>query len=609
MSELSFGEKLLIARKQLDLYQYEMAERLGVHANSLTKYERGEGKPHAAVVRIFEMLCAQHNIRFDEYEAARRGQGGKMKIVLAEKVSPATLAVFVAEPGWEVLTHDQLPAGLAAALADADALVVRSAVQVDDALMEQAPKLRVIGRAGVGVDNIDADAATRRGIVVMNTPGANAVAVAELTIGLMLALARKLPAANASMHSGKWEKKSLQGAELRGKTLGILGLGRIGLEVAKRARGFGLEIIGSDPFVSAAVARENGIRLVTLDELIANSDYITLHVGLTPQTTGVINAKTLAAMKKGVRIINCARGELIDDAALVEALKSGQVAGAALDVFAVEPPKNSPYAELENVILTPHIAGSTAEAQEAVGVQIAMQVRDYLKLGVAQNAVNLPSLSHEEYVALAPYIDLAGRLGGFLAQAGKGGIEAIDLSYGGTLTEAKTELVRNAAIAGLLAGSENVNRINAASVAEERGIRVHEERQDSHRGGAATVLTIELHTSTGSSRASATVIHGEQPRLLEFDGIDIETPLEGNLLVCRNLDVKGVIGRIGTILAEQGVNIANFALGRERSGPKPVKALSVVQVDAPVSEAVLEALMSIEALLEARLVKLPEAGY
>ena len=609
MSELSFGEKLLIARKQLDLFQYEMAERLGVHANSLTKYERGEGKPHAAVVRIFEILCEQHGIRFDEYEAARKGQGGKMKIVLAEKVSPATLGVFAAEPGWEVVTHDQLPDGLATALADADALVVRSAVQVDDALMESAPKLRVIGRAGVGVDNIDADAATRRGIVVMNTPGANAVAVAELTIGLMLGLARKVTAANSSMHAGKWEKKNLQGAELRGKTLGILGLGRIGLEVARRAKGFGVEIIGSDPFVSGAVARENGIKLGTLEELIASSDYITLHVGLTPQTTGVINAKSLAAMKKGVRIINCARGELIDDAALVAALKSGQVAGAALDVFAEEPPKNSPYAELENVILTPHIAGSTAEAQEAVGIQIARQVRDYLKLGVAQNAVNLPSLSHEEYVALAPYIDLAGRLGGFLAQAGRGGIEAIDLVYGGTLSEAKTELVRNAAIAGLLAGSENVNRINAASVAEERGIRVHEEKEESHRGGAASVLAIKLHTSTGSSHASATVIHGEQPRLLEFDGIDIETPLEGNLLVCRNLDVKGVIGRIGTILAEQGVNIANFALGRERSGPKPVKALSVVQVDAPVSDAVLVALMSIEALLDARLVKLPEAGF
>src|ERR1035437_6590513 len=441
MAELTFGEKLLIARKQLDLFQYEMAERLGVPANSLTKYEKGEGKPHSAVVRIFEMLCEKEGIRFDEYEAGQKDKGERMKIVLAEKVSPATLAVFAAEPGWEVLTHDQLPEGLPAALADADALVVRSAVQADDALMSCAHKLRVIGRAGVGVDNIDAAAATRRGIVVMNTPGANAVAVAELTIALMLALARKLPMANATMHAGKWEKKSLQGMELRGKTLGILGLGRIGLEVAKRAKGFGLEIIGSDPFVSAAVARENGIRLVTLDELLAGSDYLTLHVGLTPQTTGVINAKTLATMKKGVRIINCARGELIDDAALVEALKSGQVAGAALDVFAVEPPKESPYAELDNVILTPHIAGSTGEAQEAVGIQIARQVRDYLKLGVVQNAVNLPSLTHEEYVVLAPYIDLAGRLGSFLAQTRKGGIEsgieAIDLVYRGTLADPK----------------------------------------------------------------------------------------------------------------------------------------------------------------------------
>jgi D-3-phosphoglycerate dehydrogenase len=459
------------------------------------------------------------------------------------------------------------------------------------------------------VDNIDADAATRRGIVVMNTPGANAVAVAELTIALMLALARKLPTANATMHAGKWEKKSLQGAELRGKTLGILGLGRIGLEVARRAKGFGLEIVGSDPFVSAAVARENGIFLVSLDELFAKSDYITLHVGLTPQTTEVINAKTLAAMKKGVRIINCARGELIDDAALVAALKSGQVAGAALDVYAVEPPKDSPYAALDNVILTPHIAGSTAEAQEAVGVQIAQQVREYLKLGVVQNAVNLPSLSHEEYVVLAPYINLAGRLGSFLAQAGTRGIESIHLTYGGTLAEAKTELVRNAAIEGLLEGSENVNRINAAAVAQERGIRIHEEKLESYRGGAASVLTVELHAGTVSSRASATVIHGEQPRLLEFDGIDIEAPLEGNLLVCRNLDVPGVIGRIGSILGEHGVNIANFALGRERSGPKPVKALAVVQVDAPVSGAVLEALQTIDAMLEAKLVSLPEGKF
>ena len=340
-------------------------------------------------------------------------------------------------------------------------------------------------------------------------------------------------------------------------------------------------------------------------KLIAGSDYLTLHVGLTPQTAGVINAKTLATMKKGVRIINCARGELVDEAALVAALKSGHVAGAALDVFTVEPPKDSPYASNSTTSFSRRTSPARpAEAQEAVGIQIAMQVREYLKLGVVQNAVNLPSLSHEEYVQLAPYIDLAGRLGSFLAQAGKSGIEAIDLTYGGALAEAKTDLVRNAAIEGLLQGSENVNRINAAAVAQERGIRVHEEKDESHRGGAATVLTIELHTAAGSSHATATVIHGEQPRLLEFDGIDIEAPLEGNLLVCRNLDVPGVIGKIGTILGEQGVNIANFALGRERSGAKPVKALAVVQVDAPVSGAVLDALMTIEALLEAKLVQL-----
>jgi D-3-phosphoglycerate dehydrogenase / 2-oxoglutarate reductase len=617
MPELAFAEKLLIARRQLDLFQYQMAERLGVHPNSLTKYERGEGKPHAAVVRMFDLLCEQEGIRFDEYESAAGAgaaqKGKSMKVVLAEKVSPATLAVFAAEPEWEVVTHDKLAGGLAGALADADALVVRSAVQVDDALLEHAPRLRVIGRAGVGVDNIDAEAATRRGIVVMNTPGANAVAVAELTLGLMIALARKLSSATNGMHAGKWDKKNLQGSELRGKTLGILGLGRVGLEVARRARGFGLEIVGADPFVTAAVARENGIALVSLDELFAKADYLTLHVGLTPQTAGIVNARTLAAMKPGVRIINCARGELIEDEALVDALRSGRVAGAALDVFREEPPKELVYAGLENVLLTPHIAGSTAEAQEAVGVQIAVQVREYLKLGVAQNAVNLPSLSREEYVQLAPYINLAGRLGAFLAQAGKTGLEAIDLIYGGTLADVKTELIRNAAIAGLLEGSENVNRINAAAVAQERGIRVYEEKRESHRGGAAAVLTLALHGAAGSHRASGAVIHGEQPRLLEFDGIDIETPLEGNLLVCRNYDVPGVIGKIGTILGQQGVNIANFALGRERLGSgvaqKPVKALSVVQVDEPVSAPVLEALKPIEALLEATPITLPDGAH
>src|SRR6201992_656157 len=314
-----------------------------------------------------------------------------MKIVLAEKVSPATLAVLQGEGGWNIVTHDQIKQGLAAELKDADGLVVRSAVQVDDALLEAAPKLRVIGRAGVGVDNIDADDATRRGIVVMNTPGANAIAVAELTIGLMLALGRQLTRANTLLHGGKWEKKSLQGSELRGKQLGILGLGRVGLEVARRAKAFGMELLGHDPFVSPAVARENGVRLCSVEELFSSADFLSLHVGLTPQTAGIINARSLEKMKKNVRIVNCARGELIEDAALLEALKSGHVAGAALDVFSQEPLKDSPYFGLDNVILTPHIAGSTAEAQEAVGVQIAMQVREHLKLRVVPHAGKLPS--------------------------------------------------------------------------------------------------------------------------------------------------------------------------------------------------------------------------
>src|SRR5271155_1505988 len=293
-----------------------------------------------------------------------RTQRSTLKIVLAEKVSPATLAVFQQEPGWQIVTPDQIKNGLAAELADADALVVRSAVQADAKLLESAPKLRLIGRAGVGVDNIDTDAATHRGIVVMNTPGANAVAVAELTLGLMISLARAIPRANSTMHAGKWDKKSLQGQELRGKTLGIVGLGRIGLEVARRAASFGMNIIGYDPFVAPVIARENHVTLVPIDEIFKESDYLTLHVGLTTQTEGLINATSLAIMKKGIRIINCARGELIVDAALADAIRSGHVAGAALDVFRSEPLKDSPYFDLDNVLLSPHIAGSTDEAQE-----------------------------------------------------------------------------------------------------------------------------------------------------------------------------------------------------------------------------------------------------
>ncbi|MGA8938696.1 MAG: NAD(P)-dependent oxidoreductase, partial [Acidobacteriaceae bacterium] len=380
-----------------------------------------------------------------------------MKIVLAEKVSPATLAIFQKEPGWNCVTADKIT-DLPAELADADALIVRSAVQADAALLASAPKLRIIGRAGVGVDNIDAAEATRRGIVVMNTPGANAVAVAELTLGLMISMCRAIPRANASMHAAKWEKKSLQGSELRGKTLGIIGLGRIGLEVARRAQAFGMDVIGYDPFIAPVIARENQVALLSLDEVLAGSDFLSLHVGLTPQTEGLINEKSIAQMKKGVRIINCARGELIVDEALAAAVQSGQVGGAALDVFRKEPLKDSPYFGIDNILLSPHIAGSTDEAQEAIGIQLANQVRDYLKLGVVQNAVNVASLTEEEYAEVSPYIEMAARLGQLLGHAGGSGngdtalghVESISLTYNGRLAALKTDMIRNAAIAGVL---------------------------------------------------------------------------------------------------------------------------------------------------------------
>jgi D-3-phosphoglycerate dehydrogenase len=540
-----------------------------------------------------------------------------MKIVLAEKVSPATLAVFQQEPGWNVVTPDQIKNGLAAELADADALVVRSAVQVDAKLLESAPKLRVIGRAGVGVDNIDTPAATHRGIVVMNTPGANAVAVAELTLGLMISMARSVPRANATMHDGKWEKKSLQGSELRGKTLGIVGLGRVGLEVARRAASFGMTLIGYDPFVAPVIARENNVSLVPIDEIFKASDYLTLHVGLTPQTEGLINATSIKIMKKGIRIVNCARGELIVEEALIDALKSGHVAGAALDVFHKEPLKDSAFFNLDNVILSPHIAGSTDEAQEAIGIQLAHQVRDYLKLGVVQNAVNLPSLSHEEYVEVAPYIEMAERLGRFLSHATPGNLESIQLTYSGRIAQGKTDLIRNAAIAGIFASSDgdaenggaHANRINATAIAQERGVRIQEDKKEFTTGGSGSVLKIMLHFSEGDASASATVLHGTSPRLLTYDGIDIEAPLNGTLVSIRNHDVPGVVGRIGTILGEHQVNIANFALGRSvRSQRVPQgQALAVVQIDVPngnSSTAAVEALRKVEAIASVRLIEL-----
>jgi len=530
-----------------------------------------------------------------------------MKIVVAEKISPSAVEVL-REPDWQVVTPEQMDGGLAAQLESADALIVRSAVQVNAELLSKARKLRVIGRAGVGVDNIELEPATRQGIAVMNTPGANAVAVAEHTLAMMLAMARHLCRADALTHAGKWEKKSLQGTELRGKTLGIVGLGRIGMEVARRARAFGMTVIAHDPFVSPVVAKQQEIRMGTLDEVYAAADYLTLHVGLTPQTMGIINAESLKKMKRGARLVNCARGELVDEAALALALKQGHLAGAVFVFIIQQPPRDSPLLALENVILTPHIGGSTFEAQEAVGYQIAQQVKEYLKHGVIQNAVNVPSVSYDEYLELHPYIVLAEKLGAFLAQVSEGALEEISLRYSGHIAEWKTELIRNAAVKGILnqALDEKANLVNAATIAASRGLAIREDRKPKgSTGGAGSVLSLLVKTQKEEHLVKGAVLHGSAPRLLHVDGIDVEAPLERNLIYIRNRDVPGVIGKVGTILGDHQINIADFSLGRRAADKQASReAIAVVHVDGTVPDAVLAELRKVAAVQQARAVRL-----
>lgn len=539
-----------------------------------------------------------------------------MKIVIPEKISPRGIEELQAQPGWRIVTLTPASANdgsLARELADADALIVRSAVKVTAALLAAAPQLKVVGRAGVGVDNVDLEAATRHGVVVMNTPGGSAASVAELALGMMIALARQLPRADATTRAGQWEKKSLQGNELLGKTLGIVGLGRIGIEVARRARAFEMELIAHDPFVSAMAAREAGARLVELDELLATADYISLHLTLTPKTRNLLNDAAFARMKQGARLVNCARGELIDEGALYSALKSGKLAGAALDVFQKEPPGSSDLFALPNLIATPHIAASTHEAQERVGYRIAEQVRDYLARGIIQNAVNVPSVSYEEYAQLQPWLDLGRRLGAMATQLAEGQPRELSLRYSGELGTWHTDLVRSSVLVGMLNHviSEKANLVNALSLAEQRGLVLRESREENARGMAGT-LALLLKTDTQELRVEGSVLHGSRPRLLSFgeadaDHITLEAPLEGNLIVLRNEDVPGVVGHVGTVLGRRSINIANFTLGRQE-GPagsgRPKGAAALVQTDLPVPPHVLEDLKQHSAIYYARAVQL-----
>ncbi len=532
-----------------------------------------------------------------------------MKVVVAEKISRRGIELLKSER-WKVVetpSTEELPW----ALKDADALILRGGVQVTTEVLERAPTLRVVGRAGVGVDNVDLEAATKRGVLVLNTPGGNAVSVAEHTLALMFALARAIPQANQSVKQGRWEKKHFMGRELREKTLGVVGLGRTGVEVAKRARALEMKVLAHDPYVTPVVASEANAELVSLKRLLAESDYISLHVTLTPETAGLINAATLARMKPGVRIINCARGEVINERDLAEAIRAGKVAGAALDVLHQEPPlPNHPLASLPQVIATPHIAGSTEEAQEVVGYRIAEQVREYLKHGVIINAVNVPAPSPDEYRKLQPHLQLAERLGALLAQIAEGNQLAVRIAYFGKLAEMNTSLLRNAALKGVLNRvlAEKVNLVNAASIAADRGMRLEESRSSS-RAEFTDSVRISLQTDRAEAVAEGTVLlHNPFPRLLAVDGIHIEAPLTGNLLFFKNTDVPGVIGRIGTLLGRRRVNIANFSLGRRENSSRRkgrVEAVAVIHYDGPrVSNSVLAELRRIPAVRFVRAVEI-----
>lgn len=531
-----------------------------------------------------------------------------MKIVVADRISDHGIKLLT-DQGWRV---SQPPAeALSRELDDADGLIVRSATRVSEDLLTHAPRLRVIGRAGVGVDNIDVDAATDRGILVMNTPGGNAASVAEHTLALMLSLARSIPQLNASMHAGKWEKSGTAGAELRGKTLGLIGLGRVGAEVARRARALEMRVLAHDPYLSPDRAAEWGAELVSMAELLAQSDFVSLHAALSPATERMMNAQTIAQMKRGARLVNAARGELVDEAALADALRSGHLSGAALDVFAVEPPRDSPLLELQNVIATPHVAGSTAEAQEEVGLQIAQQVRDYLADGTLRNAVNLPAVSPDQYRRLRPYLDLAERLASLLAQAAPFPISRLRIACAGEPAELGTHILRSAALAGVLNTvlDERVNLVNAPARAAERGLAIEETTRPRERG-IADVLEISAFSSDGKGRTFSvlgTILYGSTPRALQLNGIAVESPLEGTLLLLRNRDVPGVIGHVGTLLGSQGLNIATFALGR-REAVLGAEALAIVQLDGEVSEAILPRLRALANVMEARIIRLPPAA-
>jgi len=521
------------------------------------------------------------------------------RVLVSDKLSKTAVQVFrnrgVAVDYEPDLGKDRDK--LVAAIGGYDGLAIRSATKVSEKVIAAADRLKVIGRAGIGVDNVDLAAATRRGIIVMNTPFGNSITTAEHAIAMMFAVARQLPAADASTQAGKWEKNRFMGVEITAKTLGIIGCGNVGSIVAERAIALGMRVITYDPFLSDERAMQLGVERVELDELFRRADFITLHTPLTDKTRGIIDADAIARMRDGVRIINCARGGLVVEEDLAAALKSGKVAGAGVDVFAVEPATASPLFGIPNVVCTPHLGAATTEAQENVAIQVAEQMSDYLINGAVANALNMPSITAEEAPRLRPFVRLAEALGSFAGQLTETTMLGVTIEYAGDVADMNTKALTAALLSGLLRPIlTEVNMVNAPTVARERGMAVDEVRQ-SQRGAYETYIRLVVRTERQERSVAGTVFSDGKPRIIQIKGINLDASFGPHMLYITNQDRPGFIGRLGTVLGSEQVNIATFNLGRSAPGQD---AIALIEVDEPIGEEVLERVRALEGVVQAK---------
>jgi D-3-phosphoglycerate dehydrogenase / 2-oxoglutarate reductase len=525
-----------------------------------------------------------------------------MKVLISDNISPKCTEILK-NAGLEVdIKVGMKPEELKACIGDYQGLIIRSATKVTSEIIDAATSLKVIGRAGSGLDNVDRTAATKKGIVVMNTPGGNTITTAEHTIALMVSLARQVPQATMSIKAGNWEKKKFMGVELFNKTLGIVGIGNIGSQVAKRMQAFAMNVIAFDPFLSEDKAKAMGVEKVDLRELFRRSDFITVHTPLTAETKNLINRETLAIMKPGVRIINCARGGIVSEKDLYDALVEGKVGGAALDVFEKEPPENNPLLTLDTVIATPHLGASTKEAQENVAVAVAEQVVDYLVNGTIRNAVNFPSIPADQIARLQPYITLAEKLGGFSSQIFEGGVTEITIEYRGDASKVNTAPITIAAIKGFLNPIllETVNFVNAPVIAKERGIEV-KEIKSTDEGDYQSMIALRLKAKDKVSSVAGTLFSKKDPRIVFIDDFKVEIVPEGELLFMYNNDKPGVIGNIGTLLGKNDINIARMHFGRETPGGT---AISVVSIDAHASPRIIDQIRKLPNIISIKQISL-----